>query len=61
MPKPKPTHYKMICISIYNEDLAGLDEKVLALKRKGHRKASRSATIRAALAQLDIEKVAKEL
>ena len=31
----KPTHYKVICISIYNDDLEHLDELVKALKKRG--------------------------
>jgi hypothetical protein len=45
--------YEVICISLYREDLAELDEKVRALKARGHRKMSRSALIRYALAQVD--------
>ena len=43
------THYKVICISLYNEDLRRLDEKVEQLKKRGVRRASRSALIRHAL------------
>ena len=48
-PKAKPDHYEVICISLYKEDLARLDEKVAQLKALGHRKMSRSALIRFAL------------
>jgi hypothetical protein len=54
---PKPEHYKVICISMYNDDLHRLDEMVDALKARGLTKASRSALIRVALEQLDLEKV----
>ncbi len=47
--QPKPEHYEIICISMYNEDLARLDEKVRALKARGHRRMTRSALIRYAL------------
>lgn len=50
----KPDHYDVICISLYKEDLARLDEKVSALKAKGHRKMSRSALIRYALDTADL-------
>lgn len=53
--KPKPTHYQVICISLYEEDLRRLDDKVSALKAKGHRKMSRSALIRYALDTADLE------
>jgi hypothetical protein len=52
--KPKPDHYDVICISLYKEDLAQLDDMVAKLKKRGHRKISRSALIRFALDQVDI-------
>lgn len=55
--KAKPTHYKVICISIYNEDLKHLDELVGQLKKRGMTKANRSALIRAALQQVDLDRV----
>jgi hypothetical protein len=55
--KPKPDHYEIICISIYNDDLARLDAKVDALKAKGHRRMTRSALIRYALDRLSVEDV----
>ena len=45
--------YEVICISMYREDLAALDAKVAELKTRGHRKMSRSALIRFALATVD--------
>ena len=53
----KPTHYKVICISIYNDDLKHLDELVSQLKKRGMTKANRSALIRAALQQVDLDRV----
>ena len=53
----KPTHYKVICISMYTKDLERLDEVVEQLKGRGITKANRSALIRVALEQLDLEKV----
>ena len=53
----KPTHYKVICISLYTRDLDRLDGMVEALKERGVTKASRSALIRAALDQVDLDKV----
>jgi hypothetical protein len=53
----KPTHYKVICISLYNRDLDHLDAMVDELKGRGVTKANRSALIRAALDQLDLDKV----
>jgi hypothetical protein len=57
----KPSHYKVICISMYTEDLAQLDEMVEALKARGLTKASRSALIRHALSQVDLDKVPRGL
>ena len=54
---PKPDHYKVICISMYLDDLARLDDKVADLKASGHRKMSRSALIRFALDQVDLSKL----
>lgn len=56
-PKARPEHYKVICISFYNEDLEHLDSVVKELKRRGYTKASRSAVLRAAMQQLDLTKV----
>lgn len=53
----KPAHYKVICISMYTKDLARLDELVEVLKAKGVTKANRSALIRAALDQVDLDKI----
>jgi hypothetical protein len=53
----KPMHYKVICISMYNRDLARMDALVEALKARGVTKANRSALIRAALDQVDLDKI----
>ena len=45
----RPAHYKVICISLYNDDLEQLDEMVDELKARGITKANRSALIRHAL------------
>lgn len=57
--KVKPTHYKIVCISLYVEDIARLDSLVAELKRRGHTKANKSQVIRAALEQIDLDKVPK--
>jgi hypothetical protein len=57
----KPTHYKVICISMYTKDLGRLDELVDELKGRGITKANRSALIRVALEQLDLDKVPRGL
>lgn len=53
----KPEHYEIICISMYKEDLARLDDKVAALKANGHRRMTRSALIRYALDRVALEDV----
>jgi hypothetical protein len=53
----RPAHYKVICISLYTEDLERLDEMVEELKAMGLTKANRSALIRHALATVDLQKV----
>ena len=57
--KPKPTHYKIVCISLYNEDIERLEQLVKELKRRGHTKANKSQVIRAALDQIDLDKIPK--
>jgi hypothetical protein len=57
----KPTHYKVICISMYTEDLKRLDTMVDTLKSRGLTKANRSALIRYALGEVDLEAVPKGL
>lgn len=51
----KPDHYDVICISLYKEDLEQLDKMVAKLKKQGHRRISRSALIRFALDQVEIQ------
>ena len=53
----KPTHYKVICISMYTKDLEQLDAKVAELKKRGWTKANKSQLIRIALSQVDIDKL----
>ncbi len=55
--KEKPTHYKVICISMYTRDLEELENKVAELKRRGWTKANKSQLIRLALSQIDLDKL----
>jgi hypothetical protein len=57
----KPAHYKVICISMYTRDLEQLDAMVEQLKARGLTKANRSALIRFALGQVDLETVPRGL
>jgi len=53
----KPTHYKVMSISMYTEDIERLNELVKALKKRGHSRANKSMVIREALRQLDLQRV----
>ena len=55
--KARPTHYKVICISMYTRDIEDLDAKVAELKRRGWTKANKSQLIRLALSQIDLDKL----
>jgi hypothetical protein len=44
--------YKVICISMYSDDMKALDDLVEDLKSKGTTRASRSSLIRFALSHL---------
>jgi len=57
--KDKPTHYKLVCISLYTEDIQLLESLVAELKRRGHTKANKSQVIRAALDQIDLDRIPK--
>ncbi len=59
--QPKAQHYKVICISLYTKDLDRLDGLVRDLKARGLTKANRSALIRVALEQVDLDKVPRGL
>jgi|HubBroStandDraft_2_1064218.scaffolds.fasta_scaffold345479_3 hypothetical protein len=50
--KPKPTHYKVVCLSLYSRDIELLDELVAACKARGWSKASKSAVVRLAISKL---------
>ena len=56
-PTDKPTHYKVICISMYTRDIEELEAKVAELKRRGWTKANKSQLIRLALSQIDLDKL----
>jgi hypothetical protein len=59
--KKKPTHYKVICISMYTDALGRLDAMVRELKSRGYTKANRSALIRHALSTVDLDSVPRGL
>lgn len=51
----KPSHYKIMCISMYTRDIADLEAKVAELKRRGWTKANKSQLLRMALSRLDLD------
>lgn len=53
----KPTHYKIISISLYTADIIRLDTMVDELKVRGMTRANRSSLIRSALNQVNLDKV----
>ena len=55
--KPKPTHYKVVSISLYTEDIEKLEAMVEELKRRGHTKANKSQLIRYALDTVDLDEL----
>ena len=57
--KEKPTHYKIVCISLYTQDIERLEAMVADLKKQGHTKANKSAVIRYALDACDVSKMPK--
>ena len=56
MKKPY-THFKTVCISMYNDDLTILDNMVETLKKRGQRHANRSALVRHALRRVQLDRV----
>ena len=47
---------RVVCISTYDADLAALDAKVREARAAGHRRATRSSLIRAAVAAFDVNR-----
>ncbi len=56
---PKPTHYKVVSISLYQEDIEKLEAMVAELKRRGHTKANKSQLIRFALDTVNLDALPK--
>lgn len=57
---PKPTHYRVVCFSLYERDLELLNAQVQELKSRGMTRANASAVVRLALAQLDLDAAMRE-
>lgn len=56
---PKPSHYRIVCISLYNRDIERLEELVAELRRRGFSKANKSQLIRFALDTVDLDRMPK--
>ena len=53
--KAKPTHYKVVSISLYTEDIERLEAMVAELKSRGFTKANKSQLIRFALDTVNLD------
>ena len=53
----RPTHYKLVCISLYNHDIQKLEQHVQILKQRGYTKANKSQIIRFAIDKVAVEKM----
>lgn len=51
--KASASHYKIVSISLYNEDIERIDDLVAEWKQRGYPKANRSALIRYAIEQIE--------
>ncbi|MCA9538428.1 MAG: hypothetical protein KC620_06040 [Myxococcales bacterium] len=58
--KVKPTHYKVISVSLYTSDIQRLARLVNELKKRGHSRANKSLVIREALRQIDLDRVPEQ-
>ena len=54
---PQEEDYKVITISLYNEDIDLINEMISTLKERGFKRLSRSKLIRLALYSLDLQKI----
>ena len=54
-----PDHYKVVTFSLYSEDIQLLEELVTKLRLLGNTRANKSMVVRAALQQLDVNKMPK--
>lgn len=53
----RPSHYKVVSISLYLEDIERLEKLVAELKARGQSRANKSMVIREALRQMDLDAV----
>lgn len=59
--KNQPIHYRTVCISLYNRDIALLEQMLRKLRRLGHTKINKSQIIRFALSQVDVVNMPRAL
>jgi hypothetical protein len=57
----RPTHYRIVSFSLYQEDIARLEALVRRLKELGHSRANKSQVVRYALATVDVEHMPRSL
>lgn len=55
----KPTHYKVICLSLYTRDQERLAALVAEMKERGITRANKSLVVRIALAQFNLEQAVR--
>ena len=55
--KEKPTHYKVVSVSLYLDDIERLNTLVEAMKARGFTRMNRSLMIREALRQIDLDQI----
>lgn len=60
MSKPEKRPHKVVCISMYLDDIAMAEQMINGLKRDGFTKMNRSRLIRLALEQFDATKLTPE-
>ncbi len=59
-PRERPSHYKVISISLYADDIDRLGDLVRELKERGHTRANKSMLIREALRQVDLDSIPEQ-
>ncbi len=59
--KARPTHYRVVSVSLYTDDQQRLELLVRELKRRGHTRANRSLVIREALRQINLDRIPPQL
>lgn len=55
--KGKPSHYKVVSVSLYLDDIERLGSLVEAMKARGFTRMNKSLMIREALRQIDLDQI----